>query len=196
LSNLFEKCRQEQPSRFAVFSLSPTPLITQLGFLLTYSVSVKYFRFHIDSQSWLWPPSNDEQNNLKLTIEGLPKDVTKEPCDVIIRASTSAEIDKYETDEVVVDAPIQIDIKSSNPSLTWLRSEKQVHEFGKTIRNVLSEIKAKVPYCRHIHLFMACAAPLALIAGQQINPRMNPPVRLYEYSRQTTPRYQYVFTLK
>lgn len=196
LSGLFEKCRQAHPSRFAVFSLAPIPLITQLGFLLTYSVSVQYYKFHVDTQSWLWPQTNSEQKDIEFTVEGLPKDVIMEPCDVVIRASISSEIGKYETDEVITDAPIQIDIKSANPSLTWLRNEKQVHEFGRVIRNLLSEIRKKIPYCREIHLFMACAAPLALIAGQQINPRMTPPVRLYQYSRQTTPRYQYAITLE
>jgi hypothetical protein len=71
-----------------------------------------------------------------------------------------------------------------------------VIEFGKVFRGVLSQIREKVLHCKNIHLFMAVAAPIALIAGQQINPRMTPPVKVYEYNRNKTPRYQFAFTLE
>jgi len=38
--------------------------------------------------------------------------------------------------------------------------------------------------------------PVAIALGQAVNPRMDPPVALYEYSRQRSPRYRYALTLE
>jgi hypothetical protein len=46
-----------------------------------------------------------------------------------------------------------------------------------------------------LHLFYAGPPPGAIVIGQEINPRMNPPIALYEYSRLSTPRYRLVLTL-
>jgi hypothetical protein len=191
--DLFEKCRNSNPARFAVFSIAPIPLIAQLGFLLTYSVPTRYFKLHIDSQSWSWPNESIES---RFIVTGIPVELTPSKCDVIIRVSLSDKISKLDTDEIIPDSPVQIDITVDNPGLTWIRSLGQVTEFARVFREVLTEIRRKIPDCQSIHLFMAVPAPIALVAGQQINPRMNPPVRLYEYARNQKPRYQYAFSLE
>lgn len=193
IADLFEKCRSSFPPRFAVFSIAPIPLIVQLGFLLTYSVPTRYFKLHLDSQSWIWPGENIEPT---FDITGIPSEIVSSKCDVVIRVSLSEKVGKHETDEIVPDAQIQIDISVGDTSLTWLRNPNQVTEFARVFRGVLSEIRQKIIDCQHIHLFMAAPAPIALVAGQQINPRMTHPVRLYEYAHNKKPRYQYAFTLE
>lgn len=190
---LFEKCRNSFPPRFAVFSIAPIPLIVQLGFLLTYSVPTRYFKLHLDSQAWIWP---SEKIDTKFDVIGIPAELVTSECNVVIRVSLSEKVGKHETDQIISDAPVEIDISVNDVSLTWLRSINQVTEFATIFRSVLSEIRQKVIECQHIHLFMAVPAPIALITGQQINPRMNPPVLLYQYKRNKEPRYQYAFTLE
>jgi hypothetical protein len=188
--------RRILPARYAVFSLSPIPLIAHLGFLLTDSVDVCYFKYHIDSKSWKWPAVNPKKVDLNIHTVGLPKGIIYDPCEVAIRISISAKVWEHEVEEVVPNLPLQIHIYDDQPTLTWLRSNSQVERFAEVFRNVLTEIRNKLPRCKGIHLFFAGPAPIVLAAGQQINPRMNPPVHLYEYSKQTTPNYQYVLTLK
>lgn len=193
MSEIFEKCRDSFPPRFAVFSLAPIPLIVHLGFLLTSNVPTRYFKLHLKTQSWLWPV---EQIDTNYHVSGIPDNTVDAECEVIIRVSISDRVEQYETDEVVASSPVQVDISVDEPSLTWVQSENQVIEFAEIFRNVLAKVRKKVKHCNCIHLFMAVPAPIALIAGQQINPRMNPPINLYEYSRNTKPRYQYTFTLE
>jgi hypothetical protein len=57
-------------------------------------------------------------------------------------------------------------------------------------------VRERVPRCERIHLFYAGPTGGAIILGQQVNPRMNPPVELYEYSRQWDPRYRRALTLQ
>ena len=62
-------------------------------------------------------------------------------------------------------------------------------------RNVLKELSQRVPDCARIHLFFAGPTGGAIALGRVINPRMNPEVALYEYSRTETPRYKHVLTI-
>ena len=66
---------------------------------------------------------------------------------------------------------------------------------GNRFREVLRAIRDQMPNCQRIHLFYAGPTGGAVTIGQQINPRMNPPVDTYEYSRQWKPQYRYALTL-
>ena len=77
----------------------------------------------------------------------------------------------------------------------WLKVPEQLLKLAKTFRKVLASIREKVPRCSKIHLFYAGPTGGAISIGQQINPRMNPPVVLYQYSRQSNPRNTYALTL-
>lgn len=196
IQDLQAKGRRILPARYAVFSLAPIPLIAQLGFLLTDSVEVKYFKFHVDKRTWKWPTVDPEEVDLNIRVSGLPIEIIQKPTEVVIRISISSQVWEQQVEDVVPGLPIQTHIFVDHPSLTWIRSEAQIERFATVFRNVLAEIRAKVPRCNGIHLFIAAPAPIVLAVGQQINPRMNPPVHLYEFSRQSTPNYTYALSLR
>jgi len=179
--------------RYSVFSLAPIPLVIHLGFLLSDRVEVNYFQFDRDTSSWKWPKS--DKIDLNIQVIGLPLETTEEPLEVAISVSLSAKIPKSDVKEGAPSANVFIDVFVEEPDIMWLRSLKQLAKLQQVIRDVLSLIRTKVPSCSQIHLFYAGPTGGAIVIGQQINPRMNPPVDLYEYSRQSTPRYQKALTL-
>jgi hypothetical protein len=196
ITTLLEKCRQSVPPRFAIFSVTPIPYAVHLGFLLTESVQTKYFKLHKDTQLWHWLKEALPATGLEIKVVGLPNQQLAEQCDVVVRVSISAEIHPFETEEVIANAPVQIDMVVDKPHLLWLRSPIQVRQIGNTWRDLLADLRRYVPLCKAIHLFYAGPTAGAVIIGQQINPRMHPPVFVYNYSRQRTPRYELALILK
>ncbi|MCZ7673846.1 MAG: SAVED domain-containing protein [Chloroflexi bacterium] len=180
IADIFAKCRHSVPPRFAVFSIAPIPLIVHLGFLLAYNVPVRYYKLHIDTQSWKWPEVALQAVDENIQVNGVPQETILERSEVLIRISLSAFVGQHETDEVAPGLAAQIDIFVDKPNRTWIRSPKQLDRLSEVFRGVLDEIRQKVPYCQRIHLFCAIPAPAALAIGRQINPRMDPPVSLYE----------------
>lgn len=87
--------------------------------------------------------------------------------------------------------PIAIDIFVDNPDVMWLRSSEQLTKLGQVFRRGLTLLRNWIPNCQRIHLFYAEPTDGAIVIGQQINPRMNPVVDVYEYSRESSPRYQW-----
>lgn len=195
MASIFAKCRHSIPARFAVFSIAPIPLIIHLGFLLSYNVPVRYYKLHIDNQSWKWPEVDPQAIDENIQVKGVPQETILKTSEVLIRVSLSAPVGQHETDEVLPGLPVQIDIFVDKPNRTWIRRPEQLNRLSEVFREVLDEIRQKVPYCQRIHLFCAIPAPAALAIGRQINPRMDPLVALYEYSRQKSPRYELALTL-
>lgn len=189
-----EKSRDVLP-RFAVFSLSQIALCIHLGFVLTDRLEVRYFQFDRDQRIWRWPVL-DGPVDTTINVEGIPAEHIDGPYDAIIRISLSDTISKAATLLVTGHTPVQIDISVESPDVMWLKSPEQLFSLGRTFRQVLASIRSKVPNCTRIHLFYAGPTSGAIIVGQQINPRMNPPIELYEYSRHSSPQHRHALTLK
>lgn len=185
---------RERLPRFAVFSLSPIPLALHLGFVLSDRVEVEPYQYHRDRKTWRWadPP---EDNELEFQILGVPRSPTRKPIEAGIRVSLSADVLKAEAAPVTGKLPLDIELRVAEPDVTWLVSPDQLRALSRAFRGVLADVRRLAPNCRRLHLFYAGPTGGAIVVGQAINPRMNPPVALYEYSRHRQPRYEHVLTL-
>ena len=186
---------REQLPRFAVFSLSPIPLAIHLGYLLSDRVEVMPFQFDRDRKTWCWD-GEKKKCDTRFSVRGLPETPTVDRIEVAIRVSLSDRIRAEETDAVTGQLPIAVDVAVNDPDVIWLVHPKQITEFMRTFRNILRELRRVAPNCARIHLFYAGPTGCAIVAGQAINPRMNPPIQLYEYERRKTPQYKPVLRLE
>lgn len=181
--------------RFAVFALAPIPLLIHLGFVLSDRVEVQCFQYDRDTATWKWPAEAIEESDGQLTVSGLPVGTNEAPMEVSIALSLSARILPA---DIVTAAPasrVLVEIGTRTPDVMWLKSPKQLAKLGKVFRATLARLRSELPQCSRIHLFYAGPAGGAVVVGQQINPRMNPPIELYEYSRQKQPHYRRALTL-
>lgn len=181
--------------RFAVFSLSPVPLVVHLGFLLSDRVEVQSFQFDRERRSWRWDDEVAKESDLEITSRGIPEHVIEGEGEVVVRVSLSDLVQARDTRVVVPDALAEIDISVADPDKMWLRSEAQLVRLGREFRRVLKLIGQRIPDTRRIHLFASVPTPAGIVLGQAINPRMTPQVALYQYSMQKDPRHEHVLTL-
>lgn len=191
---IMEKGRELVP-RFAVFSLAPIPLAVHLGFLLSDRVEVQYFQFDRDEKTWKWPKGKRAKARTEIIISGLPESVTSDPVEVSLAISLSASVAEVDVHAAAPNCASHIAISVEEPDVMWLRSPKQLQKLTQVLRRALTAIRTKVPRCTGIHIFYAGPTGAAIILGQTINPRMNPPVYLYQYSQQASPRYRHALTL-
>lgn len=181
--------------KFAVFSLAPIPLATQLGFLLSNRVEVECFQFNRDRRSWNWSEEEPPIEELKVQIKGIPQNPVNST-EVVLVVSISDQIDIKKVQEAIGSPQHILSINVVNPSVHWLKSKTQLDELTKAYRQVLSEVRNKVPKCTQIHLFYAGPTSGAIRFGQELNPRMDPAVITYQYSRQKSPRYERAIILQ
>jgi hypothetical protein len=181
--------------RFAVFSLTQIPLAMHLGFVLSDRVHVDCFQYDRERRTWCWPRSGSSPGDSVIKVKGAPVKRVSKKGDVVIRVSLSATVAPEDT-RAVAPAALEIDLSVKKPDVMWLRSPRQLAALGTTFRKTLRAIRDYMPSCQRIHLFYAGPTGGAITVGQQINPRMNPPVEIYEYSHQWVPRYRHALTLE
>jgi len=189
-----EKSRDLLP-RFAVFSLAPIPLAAHLGFLFSDRVEVRAFQFDRDRSEWNWP-SEDNDQEVQFAITGLPAYPVTDSCEVALRISISTRISEADAKAGAVAAAYHVELHVPEPGRTWLRSGARLRAATKAIREVLTALRDRFPECLTVHVFAAVPTPVAIALGQAVNPRMDPPVALYEYARQRAPRYRFALTLE
>ncbi|HTF89943.1 MAG TPA: SAVED domain-containing protein [Planctomycetota bacterium] len=189
-----EKSRDLLP-RFAVFSLAPISLATQLGFLFSDRVEVRAFQYDRDRSEWSWP-SNDDDDDVQIETAGVPTAVVDDACEVALRISISAHVSEGDAKAGAPAAAHHIELRVPEPSTTWLRSGARLRAATKQLRDTLASLRNRFPECSKVHVFAAVPTPLAIALGQAINPRMDPPMALYEYARQRAPRYRFALTLE
>lgn len=191
---VLEKGRELVP-RFSVFSLAPIPLAVHLGFLLSDRVEVNHFQFDRNEKTWKWPKGKQAKADTEILTSGLPESVISEPVEVSLAISLSAPVAEVDVREAAPNCAAYINISVEVPDVMWLRSPKQLQKLTQVLRHTLATIRARIPRCLSVHVFYAGPTGGAIILGQTINPRMNPPVHIYQYSQQASPRYQHALTL-
>lgn len=194
VAEVLERSRALLP-RFSIFALSPIPMLIHLGFLLSDRVAVECRQFDRVRKTWRWSDLDDEGDADELETSGLPcESVNAE--DVVIRVSLSAPVTPQQTDLVVPDTPVKIDLTVPDPDVMWLRSPAQLAGLQTEFGRVLKALRRYATRCKRIHLFYAGPAGGAVVLGQAVNPRMDPEIITYEYSRQQSPLYRTAIVLK
>jgi hypothetical protein len=168
--------------RFSVFSLGRIPLAVQLGYVLGDRARVCLYHYDRDGGTWQWP---DEKPGTTLTLRELPGSGAA----ASIRVSLSARVAR----EDAAPAAFDIEIAPPSPSVRWLRSADQLTELAQLYEQALARVRERG--CERIHLYYAGPAAGAIAFGRAYNPRMNPPLELYEYRHGGRPCYEPVLSL-
>ncbi|MEL6912043.1 MAG: SAVED domain-containing protein, partial [Cyanobacteria bacterium J06598_4] len=197
VDEVIAKSKDISLARFAVFSLTPIPLAVHLGFVLTDGVKVRYFQYDRDRGSWQWPQVKSKEIDCNIQVSGLPEQLNEEETEAVIRVSLSNTVLKKQTDTIVPNCSVEVDIFVDDPDVAeWLVSSQQLTQLAKVFRKVLKAIRNNVPNCARIHLFGAVPTGACIVMGQAINPRMNAPVELYQFDSNGSPPYKWALTLK
>jgi hypothetical protein len=172
--------------RFAVFSLGRIPLAVQLGFALGDRSRVELFHYHRDRGTWSWPEDASPTGPISWALTESAAGPSDEAA---IRVSLSAEV----RPEPEFRCALEIDIRVPDPSVRWLRVPEQLTALAEVYAEALAAIRARS--CRRVQLYYAGPAAGAIAFGRAYNPRMNPPLTVYEYRRGALPSYEQALVL-
>jgi hypothetical protein len=109
-------------------------------------------------------------------------------CEVTLRISISARVSEADAMAGAPTAEHHVELNVAEPSTKWLNSGARLRAATKQINETFKALRNRFPACSKVHVFAAVPTPIAIALGQAVNPRMDPPIAMYEYSRQRTPR--------
>lgn len=164
--------------RIAAFALGPTPWLVALGDCLGDTVPVQIHGRLREPPTWRWQAEAWPETRLQLTRQ-FPR---QRPARVALLLSISAQISREDVDAVLPRRGRALcELSLERPRLDAIRSEAQLHEFERRIRDVLGEIAERAGRLCPVHIFAAAPAPILLALGRALPRRVMADVRLHDY---------------
>lgn len=169
-----------ESGHLSVFALAPIPLLIFLGSRLSNKVPVALFKRHRDTENWTWKKGG---NTVEYEFKKIRTGAQRENVALVLSLSGTI------TDK---DLPKEIDAsfsvyelrpKGVTPDPTLLRSEADLDGFRIAYQQVLGTIVRDHGLIDAIHLFPAVPAPVAILCGRELLPKVHPSLVVHDYDK-------------
>jgi len=161
----------------SLFALAPIPLLVLAGREIGNKVPLALYQRHRDTESWVWKQGGaPTEYDVRVVRTG------KDPLRVALVVSLSGKIRES-------DLPTEIDEQFTiyeitpagrNPSPDFLTLREELLGFKAAYLECLTSITRDHPGLDTIHLFPACPAPIAVLCGRELHPKVHPALLVYD----------------
>jgi hypothetical protein len=170
----------DQTRHISLFAIANIPLLAYFGNRLSNKVPVDFYQRHRDSKNWVWKtdgqpaeykfelirPGTDKKNVAlivsltgKVHIEYLPSEID----------------DKYYLYEITLQNQV--------PNPDFLKQRDDLEKFASIYRLSLATIMADHGKIDTLHLFPAIPAPVAVVCGYELLPKIYPTIVVHDYDK-------------
>lgn len=77
----------------------------------------------------------------------------------------------------------ELTLAEAQPSVDFLRTRQDLDEFRVTYRALLSRIAGDHPDAKELHVFPAVPAPVAVVCGHDLLPKVHPTLLVYDHDK-------------
>jgi hypothetical protein len=167
----------ERTRHISLFALAPIPLLIFLGNQLSNKIPVELYQRHRDTENWTWKTSGEP-----VTYEFRQVQSGANPLKVALILSLSGTIH-------LEDLPSEIDknfsiyeitLSGKIPNPNFLRIKEDLDRFKDIYQACLRTIMRNHGKLGVIHLFPAVPAPVAVLCGRELFPKVDPVLRVYD----------------
>lgn len=181
---------QPTPSHLSVFALGPIPFLIHLGNTITDITPADLYQKHRDTDDWAWKAFKTSRLLKFKTVRPKKKSGFK---DVALAISVSGKVQLNVVAGTLLKGTPLYEINVDRPDVGVLNSVNCLTDFRNTYRSIMNDIKDTYGHNATIHLFVAIPAPIAIICGQVLLPKVDPHLWVYDYNHQNG---GYIKTLK
>lgn len=175
----------------AYFGLTPIPVSFHLGYLVGNTHPISIYQWHHVKSYWYKDTDKPTPDyDFSVLPLALPAEVQKGKGDISIRISTSFNIDKHATYEVVPNPLNEFDIAIEYPKVDSLYNQETIKSVVSSFQDVLDAYANKLSDREKIHLFISSSSGLPFALGTRINPNIYPFIQTYQFDRNETPKYK------
>lgn len=171
---------EDRPTHLSVFGLATIPLLVYLGKCLGNKTPSDLFQQQRSTQSWKWQEEPVESNFSYKLIENEAPNSKK----IAFILSLSGKIDHSEINPLIGDGFSIYEITVDGPNRDFLISKERLNKFRRFYIELLSKIRQIHGQDCEIHIFPAIPAPIAIAIGQEILPKSDPDIYIYDNNKQ------------
>ena len=159
------------PEHISVFALAPIPLLVFLGRELSDKQQVDFFQRHRDTADWKWKESGrDVEYAFSHLRTGSAQDR------VALCLSLSGSIDAGSLPAAIDNtfSVYELTLADGPPSPLFLRKKSDLENFRRAYMVAMREIVSAHKGVSQLHLFPAAPAPVAIVCGHALLPKVDP----------------------
>jgi hypothetical protein len=167
----------EKTNHISLFALAPMPILVYAGNLLSNKVPCDLYQKHRDTQDWKWKTDGE---SAQYKFHRLKKGADGKKVALVLSLSGKIHLDDLPSD-VIDDAFIyEITLEGMPPHTGFLRQKQDLVNFGVIYQRSLREIGTLHGKLEELHLFPAVPAPVAVVCGQELMPKTDPVLVIYD----------------
>jgi hypothetical protein len=161
----------------SVFGFATIPVLVFFGSKLSNKVPVDLYQRHRDTEDWTW-----KQSGKPVTYEFRQLRKGKNGSAALL-LSLSGPLTLGTLPSEISGAIYELTLARSVPRTTFLRTRRDLEEFRIQYQLAIATIVRDNPGIRHIDLFPAVPAPIAILCGRELLPKAHPALRVFDFDK-------------
>jgi hypothetical protein len=167
----------ETTHHLSVFALAPIPLLVYLGNRLGNKVATDLYQRHRDTEDWTWKADGEPVGH-KLHRLRSGTDRSRVALILSLSGRIHPEALPKEIDERF--SIYEITLLRGEPAPTYLRLKHDIDDFRNIYLQALRVMMSEHGRLDEIHLFPAAPAPVAVLCGRELFPKVDPVLVVYD----------------
>ena len=182
LAQLYDTGSEVQTVKhLSVFALAPIPLLVALGEQLSNKIPTDLFQRHRDNENWTWRRA---QKPVEYEFKKLRSGAQGEEAALILSLSGTIRLGDLPKEVDSRCAVYGLTLKGQTPNPAFLKARKDLENFRLAYQMALSTIMRERGTIRSLHLFPAVPAPIAILCGRELLPKVHPELIIYDFDKQ------------
>ncbi len=182
IRRLYEDGLASKTRHISLFALAPIHLLIYLGTRLSNTIPVDFFQRHRDGTNpWAWKaePGAPAAFSVRQVQAG------SDPSKVAIMLSLSGTVHRSQLPTEIDGAytVFEVALDGRPPSTDFLRRREDLDAFRRSYREMMARVRKEHPAAAEVAVFPAVPAPIAVVCGYDLLPKVDPKLRVYDYDR-------------
>jgi SMODS-associated and fused to various effectors sensor domain/HNH endonuclease len=165
----------------SVFALAPIPLLIDLGARLSNKIPTDLFQRHRDKENWTWRRTSKPAAYQFKTLRSGPD---LERAALILSLSGTIQMHDLPAEFDLHYSIYELTLQDQTPNPGFLKAKRDLENFRSAYQTALSAIMRNHGTIRSLHLFPAIPAPVAILCGRELLPKVHPELIVYDFDKQ------------
>lgn len=167
-------------NHISLFALAPIPVLAYLGSRLSNKVPLDLYQRHRDTEDWSWKRSG---RPVEYVFRKIEKGTIAGGVALIVSLSGAVELQAVRS-LIPNGANIyEFTLANLTPNPTFLRTRADLERFRHQYQVAIASIANAHPGIRTVDLFPAVPAPIAVLCGRELLPKIHPALRIYDHDK-------------
>jgi hypothetical protein len=170
----------EQTRHISLFAIANIPLLAYFGNRLSNKVPVDFYQRHRDSKNWVW---KTDGQLAEYKFELIRPGTDKKSVALIISLTGKVHIEHLPSEIDEKYYLYEITLQNQVPNPDFLKQRDDLEKFASIYRLSLATIMSDHGKVDALHLFPAIPAPIAVVCGYELLPKVYPTIVVHDYDK-------------